>query len=165
MFYTVYKITNKINDKTYIGKHQTDDLDDGYMGSGKLIASAIKKYGVENFEKEILFVFDTPEEMNRKEAELVVIDESTYNICPGGHGGFGHIVKHPQNKEWTRKGRIAANLVMTKRRSEKCKARYAANIKRCPCCNKELPYEQRRYKYCSHGCAASVSNKLRNKSL
>ena len=68
MFYTVYRITNKLNGKFYVGKHQTSDLDDGYMGSGKLIRQAISKYGLENFHKEILFVFDNEEEMNAKEA-------------------------------------------------------------------------------------------------
>ena len=48
MFYTIYKVTNKLNSKYYIGKHQTLDLDDGYMGSGKLIRYAVKKYGKDN---------------------------------------------------------------------------------------------------------------------
>lgn len=91
MYFTIYKITNTINNKHYIGKHQTKDLNDGYMGSGKLIKSAIKKYGIENFMKEILFVFDNEAEMNAKEAELVIIDESSYNLCEGGKGGFGYI--------------------------------------------------------------------------
>ena len=89
MYFTVYKIINKINNKYYIGKHQTIDLNDGYMGSGKLLKRAIKKYGVENFTKEILFVFDNEQNMNDKEKELVIISEETYNLCEGGKGGFG----------------------------------------------------------------------------
>lgn len=91
MFYTIYKTTNQINNKYYIGKHQTNNLDDGYMGSGKLLKRAIAKYGLENFKKEILHVFDNEIEMNAKEKELVVVNESTYNLNEGGHGGFSYI--------------------------------------------------------------------------
>lgn len=94
MYYTVYKITNNVNDKVYIGKHQTKNLQDGYMGSGKLIKRAIAKHGVGNFTKEILHVFDTEQEMNKKEAEIVTEDfcaGDNYNICCGGQGGFGYI--------------------------------------------------------------------------
>lgn len=91
LYYTVYKITNKINQKFYIGKHQTKNLDDGYMGSGKLIRAAIKKYGIENFTKEILYIFSTEDQMNQKEKELVVISEMSYNLCEGGKGGFSYI--------------------------------------------------------------------------
>ena len=95
MFYTVYKITNKINGKIYIGKHQTKDANDSYMGSGKYIKRSIKKYGIENFTKEILFVFDNEEDMNSKEAELVTeefcIRNDTYNLCSGGRGGFSYM--------------------------------------------------------------------------
>jgi hypothetical protein len=95
MFYTIYKTTNKINGKIYIGKHQTKDLNDGYMGSGKHLKRAIAKYGIENFKREILFQFGTEAEMNAKEAELVTEDfclrEDTYNICAGGKGGWGYI--------------------------------------------------------------------------
>lgn len=95
MFYTIYKITNLVNDKVYIGKHQTLDLDDAYMGSGKHLNRAIAKYGIVNFKKEILFCFDNGEDMNVKESELVTEEfcsrDDTYNICIGGKGGFSYI--------------------------------------------------------------------------
>lgn len=91
MFYTIYKITNILNGKFYIGKHETNDPDDRYYGSGVHLKRAIKKYGKENFTKEVLFVFDTEEEMNAKEKELVTEDfallKSNYNKGPGGEGG------------------------------------------------------------------------------
>ena len=103
MIYTVYKITNKINGKEYIGKHQTSDLNDGYMGSGKNLKRAINKHGIENFIKEVLFSFETEEEMNKKESELVTEEycsrKDTYNICPGGHGGWGYVNATGLNKK------------------------------------------------------------------
>ena len=91
MFYIIYKTTNTINNKFYIGKHQTTNLDDGYLGSGKLLKRAIEKYGKDNFIREILHVFDNEQDMNNKEKELVVVSEDTYNLCEGGQGGFGYI--------------------------------------------------------------------------
>lgn len=107
--FTVYQITNLINNKIYIGKHKTSDLDDGYMGSGKLLLAAQKKYGIENFKKEILFVFDSEKEMNYKEKEIVTEDfckrDDTYNLCPGGQGGFGHITRNKEeHRNFARNG-------------------------------------------------------------
>lgn len=91
MLYTIYKVTNKINGKIYIGKHQTENPNDSYFGSGKFIKSAIKKYGKENFIKEVLFVFETELEMNQKEKELITEEfisrKDTYNAGVGGEGG------------------------------------------------------------------------------
>lgn len=87
-FYTVYQITNLVNQKTYIGCHQTNDLNDNYYGSGKLIRQAIKKHSLKNFKKEFLFIFNNKQEMLDKEAELVNEEflqrKDVYNILPGG---------------------------------------------------------------------------------
>jgi len=94
-FYYIYKVTNKINGKIYVGIHKTTKLDDGYMGSGKYIKRAINKHGIEHFEKEILEMFNSQEEMYKREAELVnknfVKDKNTYNLKVGGEGSWDYI--------------------------------------------------------------------------
>ena len=85
-----YKITNIINNHFYYGVHNTDNLDDGYMGSGKRLHIAYQKYGIENFKKEILKYFDTAKEAFEYESEIVneelVKDDNCYNIQEGGKG-------------------------------------------------------------------------------
>lgn len=86
--YIVYRITNRINNKIYIGAHKTHNINDDYMGSGTGIKRAIKKYGIENFEKTILFELNSEQEMYDKEAELVTEEfinrSDNYNAKTGG---------------------------------------------------------------------------------
>ncbi len=88
MRYTVYQTTNSVNQKIYIGVHKTADPDDRYLGSGKVLKEAVKKYGRSAFVKIILAAYDTLEEAYAKEAELVnsefVLRSDTYNQVCGG---------------------------------------------------------------------------------
>jgi group I intron endonuclease len=104
-YYTVYKITNLINNKVYVGVHKTDNLNDGYMGSGKIIKSSVEKHGIENFKKEIIHIFDNSEEAYDMESKIVTEEfisrDDTYNIRIGGIGGWDHIIpgKYQLSKE------------------------------------------------------------------
>lgn len=107
MKYIIYKTTNKLDGKYYIGCHCTTDENDEYLGSGKHLVSAIKKYGKDNFVKEILHIFENKQDMFDKERELVneefVKNPITYNLKLGGSGGNSGIVgaftgrKHSEN--------------------------------------------------------------------
>lgn len=99
--YLVYKITNIINNKTYIGVHKTDNINDSYMGSGIAIKNAIKKHGIENFIREVLFVTEDKDEAYLIEKNLTEDYHlsSNYNMKLGGVGGF--------TKENSKKGLIA----------------------------------------------------------
>lgn len=85
----IYKTTNLINGKYYIGMDTNNDPE--YYGSGYIFKKALKKYGKENFKKEILVYCESYEEL--KIAEKTIVNESickdpiSYNIAEGGHGG------------------------------------------------------------------------------
>lgn len=89
--YIIYKTTNIINNKIYIGIHKTENKNDTYLGSGLFLKKAIKKYGKENFTREILFEFTNDEEQLAwdKEREIVnkdfVLRKDTYNLSIGGY--------------------------------------------------------------------------------
>ena len=89
-YHYFYKITNNLNGHFYYGVHNTNNLNDGYMGSGTRLHYAYKKYGIENFTKEILKFFDTSKEAFEYESEVVnedlIKDDNCYNIKQGGDG-------------------------------------------------------------------------------
>lgn len=87
-YYFVYETTNLINNKKYRGIHKTKNINDGYIGSGTAFIQAVKKYGKENFKREILEYCDSYDELLEKEKYYVddnwVKNRSTYNIKTGG---------------------------------------------------------------------------------
>lgn len=97
----IYKITNLLNGKIYIGKDTTND--NNYFGSGLLIKRSIDKFGIENFKKEIIEECETNEILCEREKFWIKHFNSTnldigYNISFGGDGG-DIISNHPNRIE------------------------------------------------------------------
>ncbi len=90
-YHYIYKITRD-DGRYYIGLHSTDDLDDGYFGSGKRITRSIKKHGLDRHKKEILEFHTSRKEVKDREKEIITedlrADPMCMNIAPGGGGGF-----------------------------------------------------------------------------
>lgn len=90
-----------INGKYYIGVHKSKLENDSYFGSGKRLKYAIKKYGKENFKKEILEYFENSEQMYLREKQIITEEflknENVYNIRLGGFGGFEFINQNKLN--------------------------------------------------------------------
>lgn len=108
----IYKTTNLLNSKYYIGMHSTCNLEDGYMGSGKRLRYSIRKHGVENHSKEILEYFITREELVLREIEIVnkelIADDLCMNLKEGGQGGFS-------SEEHAKKAQISGGKAFVKK--------------------------------------------------
>ena len=91
--YYIYLIVNKVNGKTYVGQRKSSKecYKDNYMGSGKLLKKAKKKYGIENFEKFLIQYCYSKEETDKAEklwiTEYRSRGKAEYNIADGGQGG------------------------------------------------------------------------------
>jgi hypothetical protein len=120
--YFIYQTTNLINGKFYIGKRTTSKVDDGYLGSGKLIQNAIKKYGKQNFKREIICYCESYKELNEMEFYVVTQEfleihgKNCYNLRPGGDGGWRHF-------SWKNKKRRPYTQEEKKKQSERLKGK------------------------------------------
>ena len=101
IYYYLYEVTNLVNGKTYIGQHITDDLEDGYLGSGQALKRAIKKYGKKNFKKEILLFARNQQALNILEMMAVTPEHcerrDNYNLREGG-GSRGRLCSETRKR-------------------------------------------------------------------
>jgi hypothetical protein len=91
-YHFIYKTTDIRNGNFYIGMHSTENLKDGYVGSGKRLKHLIYKHGKEIFNMEILEFLPNRESLKEREIEIVnsdlLLEEKCMNLKPGGSGGF-----------------------------------------------------------------------------
>ena len=94
MYYYTYKITllnGSLKDKYYYGRHQTENLDDGYKGSGSILLDYYKKYP-NDYKKEILSFYDNYDDLLKGEYNLIKgvlnSDKNNINLRDGGPNSF-----------------------------------------------------------------------------
>ena len=122
-YHYIYKTTNLINEKYYIGMHSTNNLEDGYIGSGKRLWYSIKIYGKEKFKCEIIEFLPDRSSLKEREKELVnediLKDKMCMNLKTGGDGGF---VNEEHRKKFHAAGGRAVRKMLANRHQEKMKS-------------------------------------------
>ena len=153
-YHLVYKTTVVETGRFYIGKHSTRVLDDGYFGSGKLIGSFIKKYGISGLNREILAYCNSAKDAFQKEKEIIGdlyrLDENCMNLQPGGGGGF-------HSEEHQRKCSSAGNKGLKKKLEDpEFRAKFSEAVSK----SNILAYEEGRK--VSKGWASSATQKAQS---
>lgn len=159
-YWCIYRITNNINGKTYIGQHKYRDENNpmyGYYGSGVYLQRAYKKYGKENFSTEILYkriqYKETADSMEiwaiEKERKENV--NGCYNLANGGGGSKGVSPSEETRRKWSkiRKGKPAWNKgkKMSEDFREKCSKRQKGKT---PCKGRKSTEESKKKMSKSH---------------
>lgn len=102
-FHFIYKTTNLLNGKYYIGMHSTNNIDDGYLGSGKRLKYSVNKYGKENHTREIIEFVDDRMNLRKREEEIVNLNEIAKEMCMnlriGGEWGSVDI-RYEKQSSW-----------------------------------------------------------------
>lgn len=135
----IYKTTNLINNKIYIGQHKKPYFDEKYKGSGKAVKGAFKKYGRENFNVVVLEWCYSLEDLNTAEETYVeyykkLYKDQCYNIAAGGDGCSCKYMSDEERK--IRSSKISAAVkgkkrpwLIGKRRSEETKRKLSDAMK------------------------------------
>lgn len=135
MYGYIYKTTNTVNGKIYIGQHKSEKFDYSYIGSGKIFKSAVRSYGRDKFVCEVLCWCDSREQMN--EMEKYYIQEYGaknkdigYNISDGGYdfaSGY-HIGMLGKKQSEHQKMCVSKALTGVKKSDEACRNMSIAKI-------------------------------------
>ncbi len=134
----IYMTKNLATGKLYIGQHRRTmnpkDIDDSwYLGSGVILKKAIVKYGVDNFERKIIYECDSQDELNYMEQIFIqfynAVDDDTYYNLAGGGSGCRHCPTEEQ-KEHMRKPHKPMNPEAKKRWIEACKGKLTEDGRR-----------------------------------
>lgn len=120
-YHFIYKTTCVVTGKWYIGMHSTDDLKDGYVGSGTHLWRSIKIYGKENHHCEILEHLPDRKSLALREEAIVTTemcrDPMCMNMRTGGTGNYpgkptseetGKKITEANIKRWAREKRERA---------------------------------------------------------
>lgn len=136
-YHYIYKTTCKITGKFYVGMHSSDSLDDGYLGSGKILCYSRAKYGDENHTREILEICDSRERLKSREKEIVneelLQHPLNINLKYGGEGGWDHVNEKLSKRQRIfngRKGGKKGGWIGGKMTCEKNFRSISANLKR-----------------------------------
>lgn len=124
-YHYIYKTTNNVNGKYYYGMHSTDDLNDGYIGSGTRLWHSINYHGKENHSIEILEYLDDRESLRNREKELIteemLKDPMCMNLVIGGSGGLPFVNDPDKRKEFHAAGGRKVRRIQNQRMCDKIK--------------------------------------------
>lgn len=125
----IYKTTCAVTGNWYVGMHSTDDLNDGYLGSGTRLWKSIKKHGKENHTYEILEHLPSRELLVKREEELVnhemLLDSKCMNLRTGGTGNCGRATSEETGRKISESNRKYREQNGTKVYSEAGTKRWA----------------------------------------
>ena len=107
-YHFIYKTTNILTGRYYYGMHSTNNLDDGYFGSGKRLRYSINKYGKENHKRKIIEFLPNRKKLIEYEKKIVNLNEiakkDCMNLMIGGKGG---LINKKHGKKLNRAGNVA----------------------------------------------------------
>ena len=186
-YYLIYKTTNLVNGKIYVGQHKTDDLNDGYIGDGicnqvdvtanSCFHNAVRKYKYENFKSEIIEycrnnrdLLDEREIFWIKELGAHISLGKGYNMTWGGGGG-DTFKFHPdydgiiERMKIQRKGQGIGHVVLEETRQKIRKTQSEKPILTCPFCGLQSKSDSNMKTYHFDNCKKNPNYIPRKKKL